>query len=112
MEEDKYFSREKKRIILRLRILRRIQVGKAYSYEISKEFGSGHLAKFFGKNIKNDVYNTINALESSGYIKVSTKVEGGRIKKYYSLTKKGSGVMKSAKRIMNDMAKEVTKLFE
>lgn len=112
LKKENFLGTEMRRLILRVRILVRIKAGKVYSYALMKEFSSGPFSRFMGRNIKNDVYNTIKSLEQSGYIRMSTKQEGGRPKKYYKLTKKGLVVLKSARGIQKEAAKELSKLFD
>ncbi len=112
MLKDNYFGKELKRMILRMRILVRIKQGPVYSYGLMKEFSKGHFAKFFGDDIKNDVYNTIKSLEQSGYISVTTKSEDGRTKKYYKITKRGDAVLSSARKIQKETMKQISGLFE
>lgn len=101
-----------RRLILQMRILVRIKYGKVYSYALVKELSSAHFSSFFGKGIKNDVYNTIKSLEKSGYIRVSVKRDGGRLKKYYTITKKGDEAIRSAMKVQKEAAKVLAKIFE
>jgi DNA-binding PadR family transcriptional regulator len=77
---------------------------ETYSYALFKELERrkgfiSHL-KEHGMDVKSDIYNTVKALEKSGYIKVDVRVEGGRLKKYYSITKSGRGVLRQTKRVL------------
>ncbi len=112
MERENFLGREMSRVVLRLRILYRIKNERMYTYALLKEFDKIPFFKLLGKDIKNDVYNTINSLKQGGYIKVSTKLEGGRMKKYYTITKKGDNVLKSALRVRKEAGKELSKLFD
>ncbi len=111
-ENTSYFTRDMKRMILKMRLMARIKQGRAYSYGIVKEFNEGGFAKMMGKNLKNDIYNTIKSLEIGGYIKEKSKVENGKAKKYYSLTVRGEDVMKSAAKLHKETLREISKLFE
>lgn len=106
-----YFTRDMKRMILKMRLMMRIKQGRAYSYGIVKEFGKGGFAKLMGKSLKNDIYNTIKSLEIGGYIKETSTIEKGKAKKYYSLTVRGEDIMKSAAKLHKEMLRELSKLF-
>ena len=95
--------------ILKLMILRKIKHGNDYPYSIMKEFECNPHAPM--KNItKNDVYNTLNALEKGGYVKSSSRKMGNKIQKRYVLTASGRKmVIKSRKAIIKHI-KEAKKL--
>ncbi|MCW6159599.1 MAG: helix-turn-helix transcriptional regulator [Candidatus Micrarchaeales archaeon] len=112
MERENFLGREMGMVVLRLRVLYRIKREKMYTYALLKEFDKIPFFKLLGKDIKNDVYNTINSLKQGGYVRVSTKLEDGRMKKYYTITKKGDNVLKSALKVREETAKELSKLFD
>jgi len=108
-----YMTKDFCRIILKLILLRRIQKGDAYSYALIKELDNkkiSHLLKKPNSSVKNDIYNTVNSLEKSGLIKVSTKVEGGRLKKYYSITNAGKAALKESKALFVRSMKDLMKI--
>ncbi len=108
-----FMPMEAKRIILKLRILGRLrQGGKVYSYALIKEFDRMGFADFYGPTLKNDIYNTLRVLEKSGYIKMQAKTGKGKIKNYYSITKRGTTALKSVGRMMIGTMKEAGKLFK
>ncbi len=110
LNEDSFLSRDMKKTVLKIRILGRISAGKVNSYALLKEFSAkGDLARFFSKDggIKNEIYNTINSLQRSGYIKLSEKLENGRMKHYYTVTRKGRGVLRSAKAVLRSHLEEL-----
>jgi len=87
-------------IVLKLIVLKRAEKGKVYPYELITELSKGHAAGFmkkFCQDPKNDIYNTMNALEKSGYIKAVARIDGGRLKKYYTITKDGKDALRNAK---------------
>ncbi len=90
-------TKEMRRTILKIRILMSIKKKRTYAYAILKEFGSGSFANFIGPTIKNDIYNSLSALEKSGYIKHSVSVTRSGVKKYYSITAKGLKTSKTLK---------------
>lgn len=109
-----YMTKDMKRQVLKLMVLRRIRAGRAYSYAIIKELGNEHLSMFLKKDtgsVKNDVYNTINALERSGYIKFSpaSGMAGG--KKYYVITAKGKRVLTESKRLFLASMRELMRIL-
>jgi DNA-binding PadR family transcriptional regulator len=91
-------------IAMKLVLLKRISKGEIYSYALLKEIDQksgffGHLRRH-GVGIKNDIYNTMKALEKSGYIRMDARIDNGRLKKYYSITKSGKDVLKQTRRIL------------
>lgn len=102
---------ELKRVILKARILGRLKSGKTYSYAIIKEFEGSGFCDFFGPTIKNDTYNAFKTLEKAGYISLQPKVEGGKVKNYYALTKSGDYALKSLGKMMVGTLREANKLF-
>jgi len=110
-----YMTKDMKRQVLKLMVLRRIKAGRAYSYAIIKELGNEHLSMFLKKDtgsVKNDVYNTISVLERSGYIKLSRAAASDGGKKYYRITPKGSTVLTESKRLFLASMKELMKIIK
>ncbi|MDE1869233.1 MAG: PadR family transcriptional regulator [Candidatus Micrarchaeota archaeon] len=104
-----------RRQILKLILLRRIKAGSIYSYAIMKELDNAHISALLLKgngSVKSDIYNTINMLEKSGYIRMRAKTSGGRTKKYYSLTPKGNKVLVESKRLFLSSMKELMRMLE
>ncbi len=101
-----------KRIILKARILGRIKTGKTYSYALIKEFEHMGFSKFFGPALKNDTYNSLKVLEKAGYIKMTAKLDDGKVKHYYSITNSGSVAMKRLGKMMKSTLKEVDKVLK
>jgi DNA-binding PadR family transcriptional regulator len=104
-------TKEMRRTILKIRILMRIKKKKTYAYAILKEFGVGSFASFIGPKIKNDIYNSLSALEKSGYIKHSVKVTSTGIKKYYSITSKGIKASKTLKKAFEESMEYAMKIL-
>jgi DNA-binding PadR family transcriptional regulator len=103
---------EAKRIILKIRILGRLKLGgPIYSYALIKEFNKEGFAKFYGITLKNDLYNALRVLEKSGYIKVASKVERGKVKNYYTITKRGSVALGSVGKMIIKSIGKAAKLF-
>ena len=100
-----FLNRSVQNLALKLVLLKRIGKGEVYSYALFKELNNksgffGHLKHHHYVDVKNGIYNTMKALEKSGYIKMSARVEGGRLKKYYSITGSGRSVLKQTKKIL------------
>jgi DNA-binding PadR family transcriptional regulator len=112
VDTDKFMMPlEIKHMVLRLRILARMKTGRVYPYSLIKEFEKTGFGKVMGPTLKNDVYNTLKALEKTDYVKITTKLEKGRVKHYYTLTKKGDNTFKEVVKIMISSAKEANKQF-
>jgi len=112
--KNNFLDKEMKKTMLKIYILRRVKKSKVNSYSLLKEMsGRDGSRRFFDdvKDIKNEVYNTFNSLEKSGYIKASHKVENGRLKNYYTVTKKGIDLLDSAKLVFRSSLVELTKIF-
>lgn len=107
-----FMPMEMKRIILKIRLLGRIKAGKIYSYALIKEFEKSGFHHMYGPTLKNDTYNTLKVLEKSNYIKMTKKVEGGKVKKYYTITKPGIDAIKSVRKLMIGTIKQADKLFK
>ncbi len=109
-----YMTKDMKRMVLKLILLRRIRKGRAYSYEIVKEFDNPKISEFLmkgGTSVKNDIYNTVKALEKSGYIRMNAIIEDGRLKKYYRITAQGRSAVKESKALFLKSMKELTNII-
>ena len=107
-----FMPMEAKRIILKIRILGRLkQRGRTYSYALIKEFERRGFSKFYGPTLKNDMYNALRTLEKAGYIKPSSRAEGGKVKIYYTITERGEKALKSVGRMMMQTVKQAGRLF-
>ncbi len=105
-----YIGKEFRHLILKFIILNKISCGRTYSYSLIKDIegiGSHRFMTTDKSMIKNYVYNTISSLERAGLIKVTNKLENGRRKKYYVLTKNGNATLKEARRVFVPMMKEL-----
>jgi len=100
LQGENFIDKDMRNSMLKMFILRSVGRESTNSYALLKEFSKRR--RFFSRfggvpDLKNEVYNTINSLEKSGYIKSSQKIENGRLKNYYFLTIKGRKVTNSAK---------------
>lgn len=113
-EKDNFLSKDMKKAMLKVRLLMRISRARVNSYTLLKEMErSKHSKRLFESRaeMKNEIYNTINSLESSGYIKSLQKIENSRLKNYYTLTKKGEDIRRSAREIFRRNVKELASLI-
>jgi DNA-binding PadR family transcriptional regulator len=114
LKESNFLNKDMKKTMLKLRILRRISKSDVNSYALLNELEDHkHFARFFENktDMKNEVYNTINSLENSAYIKSTKKIENGRLKNYYTLTPKGKFLLKSAAIIFKRNLKDLKELL-
>ena len=105
-----YMTKDLAHIILKLILLKRIEREGVYSYALIKEFDNpkiSHFLKKSGSGVKNDIYNTVKALEKSGYITVKAKIETGRLKKYYYITAEGKKAIQESKILFLRSMKEL-----
>ncbi len=108
-----FWSKDMRKVMFKLRILRKSAEHKIYPYELIKDISESRWASKFYKSkgeIKNDVYNTINMLEKSGYLKPTGSAKSTS-KTYYVITNKGRNALKSARVIFAAGMKEVSKIL-
>lgn len=112
--EENYMNKDVKKIMLKFRLLHEISLKPSYSYELFEGLCKAAAAsKFFGRSkaeIKNDIYNTINALEKSGYIKSVSKVEDGKLKNYCYITPLGRKTMRKSKAFFLKSVSQLAKI--
>jgi DNA-binding PadR family transcriptional regulator len=107
-------DKDMRHIVLKLLILKRIKDGRTYSYALIKEFSNERISKLLKtepSNVKNDIYNTINTLEKSGYILMKVKADNKRIKKYYTLTKSGSSALAQTKKLFANSMRSLMEIL-
>ena len=100
-KREEPIKEEFKRMAIRFIILKKLSQNRVYAYSLLKEIRSMPHMDFFCKDknkLKNDIYNCLNALSKEGYIMVKQKKSGGKIRNYYSLTKKGMKSINEIKR--------------
>jgi hypothetical protein len=77
---DNFMTKDVRRVMLKFRLLHEIAQKPSYSYELFEGLcKSAAASKFFGRSkaeIKNDIYNTINALEEVGLHKICQQGPG------------------------------------
>jgi DNA-binding PadR family transcriptional regulator len=108
-----YMTKDMARMILKLIILHRIREGEVYSYALIKEFDNPRISGLLKKRsgVKNDIYNTIKVLDSSGYIRMKTRIEKGRLKKYYYITERGGNALKESKKLFLKSMQELMSIL-
>jgi DNA-binding PadR family transcriptional regulator len=106
-----YFKNEFKRMMIKIFILKIIKRKKIYSYALIKEITKHeHLKHFIDtKEIKNDVYNAVSALEKEGYIKVSNKKNHI---KYYEITEMGNNALIEVNKNFKDTWKRMKQIIK
>jgi DNA-binding PadR family transcriptional regulator len=115
MEPQIYITKDMRRMILKIFLLKKISKERTYAYSILKDImrmmRRSHHKLDFGLGIKNELYNTINTLQNAGYIKMEVEVEGNRIKKYYTITPLGRRVLKDANVIFKRTVRQLQGLL-
>lgn len=111
MKQDNSLSKDMKMMVLKFYILGSIsESSKANPYALIKKIGSCKSSEHLFESkteIKDGIYNAVSCLEHSGYIRASQKIESGRLKKYYALTKEGKESLKSTKKLFSKSVLEM-----
>lgn len=96
-----YISKDVGKMAIKLIIMIKIKKGITYPYAILKELEGSHIAEAHGLaigDLKNDVYNTIKALQKEGYIEEVAGTGYSKTRKGYRLTRKGHSALREVKR--------------
>lgn len=114
MKEQNFLNKDMKKTMLKMYILHKLGNSKVNSYTLLKEIAERRSGGFFDskKEIKNEIYNTINSLENSGYLKSTQKIENGRLKNYYALSAKGKKVLDSSRRMFKKHVSALAAILE
>ncbi|MCL5430010.1 MAG: PadR family transcriptional regulator [Candidatus Marsarchaeota archaeon] len=113
--EDNAIRRTIRRSVLKVVLLRWIDKKPSNPYEIIKYMRIGrlgHMAHLATSSLKNDIYNTLSALEKSGYIKAKAKTENGRVKKYYTITPTGKRALAESRKVLKRSIREISNLLD
>ena len=105
-----YMTKDMSHMILKLIMLRKIEKNEVYSYALLKELDNERICSLLKKKVggvKNDIYNTAKALEKSGYISVTARIENGKLKKYYRITANGKKAIVESKKLFLNSMKEL-----
>ncbi len=108
-----YIGKDMMRTIMKLIIMGRIKKsGRIYPYALIKEIrGIKHPMIRGNPQIKNEVYNTLKALEQAGYVKAAVSGNKAPVKVYYTLTKKGDSTLNETRRLVRETAKSIVKML-
>jgi Transcriptional regulator PadR-like family. len=94
-----FYKNEIYSVVLKLIILSKLKKQNPYAYNILTDLKRNSMMKkhfsLTEEKLKNDTYNTIKSLETSGYIKL---ISSKKNKKYYEVTKQGDEVLSSIKK--------------
>ncbi|MCL5404644.1 MAG: PadR family transcriptional regulator [Candidatus Marsarchaeota archaeon] len=108
-----FMNKEMRRMIIKLVLLSKLKAKKCYTYELISMVGSSGKAHAFGiekPELKNDIYNTMHALEKSGYIKLSESKNSSN-KRYYEITPEGRAALQKSKGLMIRYMRELVKII-
>lgn len=109
-DRNKYMSKGFKKDILKVMLLTHLSRGAGYPYALLKAVKNKKIWIMEGMT-KNDVYNTMNALEKQGFIKGKRMRQGAIMRKNYLLTQKGRRIARASKREMMRSFREVIKMM-
>ena len=107
-----YITKDMKSSILKIVTLSMIKRDNYYPYKLLQDIKKVGPKFIVNQDIKNNIYNTLQALENSGYIKAHYVIEDSRQKKYYKITKSGIGALNRTRIMMNRAFKEAMKIFD
>ncbi len=107
-----FYKNEIYSVVLKLIILSKLKKQNPYAYNILTDLKRNSMMKkhfsLTEEKLKNDTYNTIKSLETSGYIKL---ISSKKNKKYYEVTKQGDEVLSSIKKIFVKTAREIQEII-
>ncbi len=87
---------------VRLHILYHASEGSICGVDLSAE-----LARHGYKLSPGTLYPILHALEASGYLRRAVRIEQGRQRKVYTLTRKGGGALQQAREHLQELVGEV-----
>ncbi len=111
----KYVDSEFKHMLIKFIVLKKVSTEDIYAYKLLKEVDKRPQIRFFcndKRKLKSDIYNAINALSKDGYIKVSQKKVGSRIRNYYTLTKEGRKSIADIKENFEGAVRNIKKILK
>lgn len=89
---------------IKIHILYHASEGPIFGIEIAQE-----LARHGYSMSPGTLYPTLHRLEQEGYLEQSSKVVGGKVRKYYTITGQGAEALEEAKRKIKELVDEVLK---
>ncbi len=110
-----YLGKDMRHIILKLVLVHRIAKKPIYSYALMGELDAKRISKLLnkkGRELKNDVYNTLGALEKSGYISSRERIEDGKKRNYYSVTPKGRKRLRESRMLFMKTMRELMNVMK
>ncbi len=87
---------------IKIHILYHASKAPVYGAEMQEELGRHGYRLSPGT-----LYPTLHRLEGAGYLSVERRVMGGRMRKYYSITEAGRGVLEEAREKTAELTEEV-----
>jgi len=87
---------------IKIHILHHASEGPIFGTEITEELARHGYAMSPGT-----LYPTLHRLESEGYLERSSKVVGGRVRKYYSITELGREALIQSRKQIKELVDEV-----
>lgn len=104
-----YITKDMYHTIMKLVLLNMVKEERTYTYDMLKHVAKIAKERHFphGANVKNDIYNTMAALENAGYIKVHVRLDNRRAKKYYSITPRGTAALKDSKKVFSSAFRSI-----
>ncbi len=108
-----YITKDMYHTIMKLVLLNMIKEQETYTYSMLKHVAKIAKTRHFphGGNVKNDIYNTVAALENAGYIRVQVRLDGRKAKKYYSITPRGMAALKDSRKALSSALKSVNSIL-
>lgn len=111
LDVHKYIDSTFKNGILKFVILNAISKKSAYPYQLYRNLCKVNFGVL--TNIKkSEVYNTLNSLESKGFVKGESRLSGSKVQKEYKITAKGSKVAVKARKVMAKNVGNIKRLIE
>ncbi len=96
--------------VYKMIILHHMRGKGTYPYKLYKQLLS-HMRPGMPHLSKSDLYNIMSSLEKDGFAKSRAIREGAVVHKYYTLTKKGSIVVRNSRKIARDAFERTRKLI-
>ena len=108
-------DREMRKGMVKVMILSYIRSHKTYPYailKIAKAAKAVHGHNILDDITKNDIYNLTSALEREGYIRSKAKLNGNKVQKVFTITKKGESVVRNKDKVFLAMIKSLKDMIK
>ncbi|MGC8651942.1 MAG: PadR family transcriptional regulator [Candidatus Micrarchaeia archaeon] len=109
-----YMNNEFRHMLIKFIVLKKVSSEDTYAYKLLKDIEGLPQITFFCKDkkkLKNDIYNAISALSKDGYIKVSQKRAGNKIRNYYALTSEGRKSIRGIKENFESAVRNIKRIL-